>query len=327
MRIGSVEVPVVVALAPMAGVSGYAMRSLVRSLGEVYTVCEMASAKALYHQDKKTLPLLRIGEDEHPSAIQLFGSEPECMALAARKAIEISKADIIDINMGCPTPKITKNGDGCALMRDPGKAAAVAGAVCRSVNVPVTVKMRLGWDSGSINAPELAKRLEQEGVSALTIHARTRTQMYSGNADWQGICAVMRAVSIPVIANGDIFTPEAALSCKRQTGAEMYMVGRGAFGAPWILSRISAVLNGKSDPGEPGAAERFRIAERCFELLLEDKGERAACLEMRKHLAWFTRGLRGAAVYRQAVMTLQEPGQVRALIAEMSRWYERSADI
>jgi tRNA-dihydrouridine synthase B len=280
-------------LAPMAGVTDWAFRTVCRELApDIYTTTEMVSAKALCYQDKKSVTLLRL--ESLPSgapprrAAQIFGSDPDCMAEGARRALEISGADVIDINMGCPTPKIVNNGDGSALMRDLTKAQAVAKAVAGAVDSPVTVKMRLGWDSGSKNAAELAARLEDAGVSQLCVHGRTRKQMYSGNADWYAIAEVVKAVSIPVLANGDIFSLKDMERCLKITGAAGGMIGRAAMGNPFVFT------------GEdPSVARRLDVAERHFALLSEDKGERAACLEMRKHFAWYLRGLAYASLYKK----------------------------
>jgi len=294
----------------MAGVTDLAFRQICRELGAGYTVTEMVSAKALCYQDKKTLPLLQLGEDEHPAAVQLFGSEEAAMEQAAAKAVESSGCDVLDINMGCPVPKICKSGDGSGLARDPEKAARVAAAAIRGAGgVPVTVKMRLGWDRGHINCVELARRLEDAGVCALTVHGRTKVQMYAGTADWDGIRAVREAVSIPVVANGDVFSPDDAAHILRRTGCQALMIGRGAFGNPWIFQQSAALLRGKPVPPRPPLAVRCDTAVRQIELAAKYKGERAACLEARKHYVWYLKGIPYAGYYKEKlskVSTLED---------------------
>jgi tRNA-dihydrouridine synthase B len=277
----------------MAGVTDWAYRTVCRETAPdvVVTTTEMVSAKALCYQDKKSLNLLRL--DSPGTVVQIFGSDPACMAEGAQRVLAISGAEEININMGCPTPKIVNNGDGSALMRDLGRAEAVAKAVVGAVSVPVTVKMRLGWDSGSMNAVELAKRLECVGVSQICVHGRTRKQMYSGHADWYAIAKVVKAVSIPITANGDIFSLRDLERCLKVTGAAMGMIGRAAMGNPFVFTGE-----------EPSLERRLEKAGRHFELLVGDKGEKIACLEMRKHLAWYLRGLPYASYYKREVSAI-----------------------
>ena len=302
MKIGNVEISSRLALAPMAGVTDLGFRTVCRELGAGYTVTEMVSAKALCYQDRKSLPLMQLGEGEHPAAVQLFGSDPACMERAAAIAAEASGADIIDINMGCPVPKVANSGDGSGLMKNPELAEAVARAVIRGAGgLPVTVKFRLGWDKGSINCVEFARRLEGAGVSAVAVHGRTKTQMYAGRANWDYIKAVKQAVSIPVIANGDVFTAEDAVHILDYTGADMAMIGRGCFGNPWIFQQAAAALAGEEIPPRPPLAQRCETAVRQFTLSAAQKGEHIACLEARKQYAWYLKGVPHAGYYKEQI--------------------------
>ena len=300
----------------MAGVTDLAFRTICRELGAGYTITEMVSAKALCYQDKKSVPLLQLGEGEHPAAVQIFGSDPACMEQAAGMAAERSGADIIDINMGCPVPKVANSGDGSGLMKNPELAVKVAEAVIRGAGGrPVTVKFRLGWDKGSINCVEFAKAMEEAGVAAVAVHGRTRTQMYSGTANWDYIRAVKETVSIPVIANGDVFEPKDAVRILKYTGADMAMIGRGCFGNPWLFQRAQAALAGEEIPPLPPLAQRCDTAVRQFELSAAQKGEHIACLEARKHYAWYLKGVPHAGYYKEQishVSTLEDIYKVTA---------------
>ena len=316
MKIGNVTIDSRLALAPMAGVTDLAFRTICRELGAGYTVTEMVSAKALCYQDQKSLPLLKLGEGEHPAAAQLFGSDEGCMQEAAAIAGEVSGADILDINMGCPVPKVANSGDGSGLMRTPDKAVRVAEAVVRGAGGrPVTVKMRLGWDKGSINCVELARAMEQAGVAAVAVHGRTKSQMYAGRADWDYIRAVKEAVTIPVIANGDIFSAADAVHILKYTGADLAMVGRGCFGNPWLFQQAKAALEGREVPPLPPLAQRCDTAVRQFELSAAHKGEHIACLEARKHYAWYLKGVPYAGYYKEQIShisTLEDVDRVTA---------------
>ena len=291
MQIGDIKINSKLALAPIAGVSDLAFRTICREHGAGLVYTEMVSAKALVYQDKKTRTLLQIGENEHPVAVQIFGSDPECMGDAAALALEISGADFIDINMGCPVGKIVKSGDGVALMRNPDNAMRIIETVKKSIAAPVTIKIRKGWDKGNVNAVEFAKMAESAGAFAIGVHGRTRVQMYEGNADWDIIREVKKAVTIPVLANGDIWEAKDASRILNYTGADMAMVARGSFGNPWIFEQASALLNGEEIPANPTIKKRVDTAIRQFEMASEYKSEKVACLEARKHFAWYLRGL------------------------------------
>ncbi len=305
MQIGTLEINSRLALAPMAGVTDAAYRQICSELGAGLTITELVSAKALCYQDKKSRQLLQPFPGEAPFAAQIFGSDAACMAEAAQIAAEASGAQLLDINMGCPVGKVVSSGDGAALMKDPEKAARLAEAVVKASPVPVTVKMRRGWDKGSINAVELSKMLEQAGVSAITVHGRTRVQMYGGAADWSTIREVKAAVSIPVIANGDVFSAADAVRILDQTGADMAMIGRGCFGNPWIFREARAALEGEPIPERPPLAERCDTAVRQIELAARYNCEKVAVLTARRHYAWYLKGVPHGGYYKEQIVRME----------------------
>lgn len=305
MRIGDLEVKDPIALGPMAGVTDWAFRTVCAELGAGITVTEMVSSRALVYKDKKSAALLRKNEGSICGA-QIFGNDPEIMARGAVLALEISGCDFIDINMGCPMPKIANSGDGCGLMRTPELAGKIVEAVVQAVPVPVTVKCRLGWDKGSINVLDFTRRMEDSGAAMLTVHGRTRSMLYTGTADWDMIARVKQQCTVPILANGDIVSGEAAVKCKKWTKADGLMIGRATFGNPWIFEEVQAALEGTEAPARLPLARRVDVAVRQFELALEDKGEHIACLEARKHFAWYLRGVAYANYYKEQISGIQK---------------------
>ena len=304
MRLGKYELNNPLVLGPMAGVTDWAFRTVCAELGADITVTEMVSSRALVYQDKKSRALLRKNVGSICGA-QIFGNNPEIMAQAAQLALEISGCDFIDINMGCPMPKIANSGDGCGLMRTPELAGDIVAAVVKAVDVPVTVKCRMGWDKGSVNVLEFTERMEDNGASMLTVHGRTRSMLYSGTADWDIIAKVKQERSIPVIANGDIVSGEAAVKCAKWTKADGLMIGRATFGDPWIFTQAKAALEGLPVPEKPPLAQRVDVAVRQFTLAQEDKGEHIACLEARKHFAWYLRGVPYSNYYKEQISSIR----------------------
>ena len=318
MRIGNLQVNNPIVLGPMAGVTDRAFRTICAELGASITVTEMVSSRALVYKDKKSAGLLRKNEGSLCGA-QIFGNDPAIMAEAAVLALETSGCDFLDINMGCPMPKIANSGDGCGLMRTPELAEQIVAAVTRAVSVPVTVKCRLGWDKGSINVLDFARRMEDNGASMITVHGRTRSQLYSGVADWDMITKVKKELSIPVIANGDIISPETAMNCLKRTGADGIMIGRASFGDPWIFEQVKAALNNQPVPERPALKERIAVAVRQFEMSQQDYGEHIACLEARKHLIWYLRGVSHSSYYKNQISSLNTMEDIYRIAKDIAR--------
>lgn len=311
MKIGNVEIKGYAGLAPMAGVADRAMREICREYGAAFTVGELTSSRGITLGDKKSAELLSCSGAERPFASQLFGSDPQIMAQAAKKALLFSP-DFIDINMGCPAPKVAGNGGGSALMREPELAAQIVRAVVNAVNVPVTVKMRTGYDNENINAPELAKMCEDAGAAAITVHGRTRPQMYAPGVDYKTIERVRRSVSVPVIGNGDVTDGKSAKYMYEATGCDFVSVGRAAEGNPFVFAEINAFLSGESYT-PPTLEQRFTVMMRQIRLMMEYKDPHIALLESRKHTAWYMRGLEGAAALRRMCGEIKSIADIEAI--------------
>ena len=318
MKLGNLEIETPLVLAPMAGVTDWAFRSICAEMGASITVTEMVSSRALVYKDKKSAALLK----KTPTGIcgaQIFGNDPMVMAEGARLALEISGCDFLDINMGCPMPKIAHSGDGCGLMRTPELAEAIVRAVSLAVDVPVTVKCRLGWDKGSINVLDFTKRMEQSGAAMIAIHGRTRSMLYTGSADWDTIHKAKEQLSVPVIANGDIVDVPSALRCLHWTKADGLMIGRASFGDPWLFQQVRAAMEGRDIPERPCLKDRVATAVRQFELAKADKGEHIACLEARKHFAWYLRGVSHSAYYKNQISSIATMDDIYTIAAGISK--------
>lgn len=318
MKIGNLEVKDPIILGPMAGVTDWAFRTVCAEQGANITVTEMVSSRALVYKDKKSAGLLKKNEGSLCGA-QIFGNDPQVMAEGARLALEISGCDFLDINMGCPMPKIANSGDGCGLMRTPELAGEIVKKVTQAVDVPVTVKCRLGWDKGSINVLDFTKRMEDCGAAMVTVHGRTRGMLYSGVADWDMITKVKQQLSIPVIANGDIVSGETAVKCLKRTGADGIMIGRASFGEPWIFAEARAALDGDMEFQRPALRERIALAVRQFELSEQDHGEHIACLEARKHFAWYLRGVSHSAYYKNQISSMNTMEDIYRIAKDIVR--------
>lgn len=318
MKIKDIEFENNIFLAPMAGIADRAFRELCINYGAGYTVTEMVSSKGLTMGDKKSKELLTLGEIENPAGAQIFGDDPEIMAQAAQKCLEF-RPDIIDINMGCPAPKIAMNGGGASLMKNPKLAGEIVKAVSDAVNIPVTVKIRKGWDDESITAVELAQIAEKNGASAITVHGRTRMQMYSGKVDYDIIAKVKKAVDIPVIANGDITDEQSAAIMLEKTNADAIMIGRGALGNPWIFRRINAYLSECRVLPDVSINEKMAVMLKHIQKIIEYKGEYTAMREARHHAAYYTKGIRGGAALRKEISTFEHFEQLEELAYKIAK--------
>ena len=316
MKIGNIEIEKTAALAPMAGVADKTFRELCKSFGAAYTVSEMVSAKGVSMGDKKSEELMEVSEKEHPAAVQIFGTEPEIMAQAAVSALSM-KPDIIDINMGCPAPKIIKGGAGSALMKTPELAGRIINAVSEAVDIPVTVKIRSGWDGDSINAVTMAEIAEKNGAAAITVHGRTKEQMYAPPVNIDIIRDVKKAVGIPVIGNGDIDDVFSAARMYEDTNCDLVMVGRGALGCPWLFQQISAYVKTGNIIPEPPVSQKMLIMLQHIEALCNERGERIGMREARKHALWYTKGLRGAAEYRRKLSHIETVDDLKKIAFEI----------
>lgn len=319
MQIGNLKIQGCAALAPMAGVADRAFRELCVSYGAAYVVSEMISSKGVSMGDRKSKALMQLSERERPAGVQIFGSEPEIMAESVKTVLSVSP-DFVDINMGCPAPKIAGNGGGASLMRHPQLAKDIVKSVVDACkNVPVTVKIRSGWDFDSLNAVEMAKNAQEAGALAVTVHGRTRQQMYAPPVNHQIIAEVKKSVAIPVIGNGDIVDGPSAAQMLEDTNCDFLMVGRGALGRPWVFSQINAYLQHGIILPEPPVSERMRVMVEHVRKICEYKGERIGIREARKHAAWYAKGIRGAAKYRKDLSLLESVEQLEELAFKISK--------
>jgi len=316
LRIGDIVIDPPLALAPMAGVTDALFRRLFKRFGLGLTVSEFVSANSLVRMNRRSLEMIEVYAEERPTSVQLHGSDPAVMAEAAA-FVEECGADIVDINFGCPAPKITKGGDGAAILRDPDLAVAICAAVRKAVKrVPVTCKMRLGWDAENFTFIEIAKRAEAAGIDAFTLHGRYGKQFYKPSAKWEHVARLKEALRVPVIGNGDVASPDEAMGRLRETGADAIMVGRAALGNPWLIRDIAAAMRGAAAPAPPTIEQRVDFAREHFEAMLERYGAKSGLLQMRKHLGWYIKGVHDASSIRERINKATEPEEVRAMLEE-----------
>ncbi len=316
MKIGNLVLENNIFSAPMAGVSDLPYREILKEMGAGLVFTEMVSSRALWYKDKKTYKLMTMSEKERPVAVQIFGNDPEIMAFGAKTAREFG-ADVIDINMGCPVPKVAGNGDGSALMKNPKLAGEIVKAVKKAIDCPLTVKIRKGWDDTSINAVEFAEIIQENGADLITVHGRTRAQMYNGNADWEIIARVKEKLNIPVVGNGDIFKPEDALNMIKETGCDGVMPARGLQGNPWLIKQINELLSTDFVTTNPTMEERKTMAYRHAKMLVDMYGEYNGIRQSRSHLLWYMRGFKDAAKIRSKIGTVENLQQIKQFFSEI----------